>query len=489
MKSKKLFYYASVVLLALNYACSNDDVHTYEPKSTLVFDSNLKGFSPSTRAFDTQWEANDAIGIFMTKGAGLSQIVDNAANKHFFSLNGDGKFWNKDANNAIRYPESGDVNFIAYYPYTQNLEGNNYKIDVANQSNLSKIDLLYSDNAKNLNSSTAAPALTFTHQLSKLVFNVNATTALTSIDAFTVKVTNLPTEGEFDLSTATLTTNSSSNNEVTLNTSIDSSKPLEVLSQGILLPITASSRKVIFTVTSQGASKTTEWDASSIVLEAGKKHTFNVTVNSNLGVLVNPSSTIEDWDNGTGGDLDINFDENSTSTPGGGGTTVTPPPTGTEQEKVVLAETFGTPAKVGTKWPYVGDYTGYDVTSGFTYSDPYGTWADVRYVSSIAHIWFPAYTATADKESGFKIEGIPANSKNIQLEYEISANGDATTDVIEILANGVKVNVPTATVNKSGYIPVTTTIPDNTTSIEFHSGSTNTVGMRVANIKITVNKK
>ena len=63
---------------------------------------------------------------------------------------------------------------MAYYPYNISLSDLIYDVDISSQINLSDIDLLYSDNVKSVNSSSGSLNLQLTHQLVKVVINLNA---------------------------------------------------------------------------------------------------------------------------------------------------------------------------------------------------------------------------------------------------------------------------------------------------------------------------
>lgn len=90
------------------------------------------------------------------------------------------------------------MDFIAYYPHGTINAAFEYTVDVTNQSDQSAIDLLYADNATDLNKNSTSVNLSFSHQLSKLVVHLKTIdgSALTNT-AVTIKGVN--TRGMFSL--------------------------------------------------------------------------------------------------------------------------------------------------------------------------------------------------------------------------------------------------------------------------------------------------
>ncbi len=152
----------------------------------------------------TEWEAGDAIGIFMLPaGEGLEEsLCDNVKHVHAQG----GTFTVEDVQDALFYPADGSkVDFVAYYPFTGSLQGGVYPIDLTDQSDVSAIDFLYSDNARGKDSeSTGSPFLHFDHVLSKLFFDIVATDEDTDLRGMRVEISGARRGGEFDLSTGEL---------------------------------------------------------------------------------------------------------------------------------------------------------------------------------------------------------------------------------------------------------------------------------------------
>lgn len=160
-----------------------------------------------------------------------------------------------------------------------------------------------------------------------------------------------------------------------------------------------------------------------------------------------------------------------------------------EEKDLIFKENFGTPAKDGTKWPTVAEYTGYQSADKFKYTDPYGTAATLRYVAGMGNIYFPV--TTAEKPAAFKIEGLPANQKKLVMVYDMMGQSENPamnfSGFIDVKADGKDIPIPNKAIARDAWSKITVALPDNTTSVEFFSGAKNTGGMRVANVKIYCN--
>lgn len=309
MKTKS-FLLILAMLGVVFYSCVEDKEYSYKGSESIVFDAYVAQAenTPQPMAFESSWENNDAIGIFMTSGAGLTTIVDGDENKKFATPDGDGQFWNIDADNAIHYPKDGSkVNFIAYYPYSTALVNNVYKVDVKDQASQAAIDLMYSDNAKDYSSASAGkPQLEFIHQLTKVVFNIEGVGGISSLEGLKIEIENMAGTADFDLATKTLTAGAL-DSKIAVKTTIDAANPLKALSEGIVIPTAAAARKFIFTLKVDGQLKSFEWDASAQPFEAGKKNTYPVKLDAKLGALVQPGATIKPWEDGSSEDIEIDL--------------------------------------------------------------------------------------------------------------------------------------------------------------------------------------
>lgn len=159
------------------------------------------------------------------------------------------------------------------------------------------------------------------------------------------------------------------------------------------------------------------------------------------------------------------------------------------EEVEFFHETFGNTATATERFQ-IANYTGWSMKN-VTYSNPYSTWADIRTTNTFLptynlHVWFPATTATDDKTSALLIEGIEGGYTGMKLSYDLATNKTNTNaNIIVVKCNDVVVTVPSMVFEKyNEFKTITLDIPDNTTKIEFYSGSNNEAGYRLDNIKI-----
>jgi hypothetical protein len=189
--------YQFLLVLLLITSCEGKTTDWNIPKESIQFSTKIEGVK--TRAFNTSWNAGDAIGIYMTEG---SLSINPAIYKHntkYLTESGSPIFTAENESEALYYPDDESlVDFISYYPYRENIADLKYPINLTEQSDLSKIDFMYSNNAKDLNKATKNVPLVFSHQLSKLVLNIEQFSTVNPSD-LKIIITNTGIKGTFDL--------------------------------------------------------------------------------------------------------------------------------------------------------------------------------------------------------------------------------------------------------------------------------------------------
>lgn len=230
--------------------------------------------------------------------------------------------------NGIYLPESGNVDFIAYYPYTTSVSGNKLAVNVSDQSNPAAIDLIYSNGTKGVAATTATTiSLGFTHQLTKVTLNVTKDETIETLNGLGVNIKGISTEGEFNLADGTLTATAGTNNK-DVAMYIDA-QGTTATATAIILPTAAStdqtSLNLTFNLNGQSFTHTIS-DAS--IFEKGTNVSFNAKLSINNGkpVVTVGNATISNWTEKPGGDINVDFDGGTQ--PGG--------------ETVVLDESFAT---------------------------------------------------------------------------------------------------------------------------------------------------
>ena len=204
MKSMKKLRLILAGLLLLGFtACSNDDDDDkigFEAGNAVQFESTIIEMSQA-RTIDDNWTSGDEIGIYMVK-SGTTLVMGDARNKKY-TADVSGKL--AAAGDAIYYPadENVSVDFIAYYPYREALTNYSYDINLSDQSQQSKIALLYSNNVADAKNGNMPVKMQFSHKLTKLIFNISPGAGLTesSLNNLKMYINGMNTVADFNLAT------------------------------------------------------------------------------------------------------------------------------------------------------------------------------------------------------------------------------------------------------------------------------------------------
>lgn len=160
---KKLFFLAPLALAVLA-SCSNSEEPAVEASdATVNFSATIDGKSHLSRASETSWDANDAIGISGVSGS------KTYTNVKYVTASGDGNFSVADAAQTIYYQSNATVTFTAYWPWIDdaNLSSGVYSGDVSGQGYPKIFDFLWSQETGSKNSPNVA--FKFNHKMSKVV--------------------------------------------------------------------------------------------------------------------------------------------------------------------------------------------------------------------------------------------------------------------------------------------------------------------------------
>lgn len=300
MKISNLLYMGALSTLALVSCTNNDDNSEWYGSEGIVFTTAIQ-----SRVSGNTWNANDEVGIYMMNAGGTIDAA-TAQNKKYIAQN-NGTL-TAASGNGIYLPESGSVDFIAYYPYTTSVSGNKIAVNVSDQSKPAAIDLIYSNGTKGVAATTSSNiSLTFTHKLSKMTINVSKDATIETLNGLTIDMNGISTEGEFNLGNGTLTATAGTNQkDVAMNVNAEGTT-----ATAIILPTAASTDQTAVTLKFNLAGKSytyTLTDAS--IFEEGKNVTFNANLSINNGkpVVTVGTATIEDWTEKPGGDINVDFD-------------------------------------------------------------------------------------------------------------------------------------------------------------------------------------
>lgn len=320
MKISNLLYMGALSTLALMSCTNNDDNSEWYGSEGIVFTTAIQ-----SRVSGNTWNANDEVGIYMMNAGSGIEAATAQNKKYIAQTNGT---LTAAPGNGIYLPESGNVDFIAYYPYTTSVSGNKLAVNVSDQSNPAAIDLIYSNGTKGVAATTATTiSLGFTHQLTKVTLNVTKDEIIETLNGLGVNIKGISTEGEFNLADGTLTATAGTNNK-DVAMYIDA-QGTTATATAIILPTAAStdqtSLNLTFNLNGQSFTHTIS-DAS--IFEKGTNVSFNAKLSINNGkpVVTVGNATINNWTEKSGGNINVDFDGGTQ--PGG--------------ETVVLDESFAT---------------------------------------------------------------------------------------------------------------------------------------------------
>lgn len=283
MKKTILFGLAAAMLVT---ACSEeDDLRQGIAGEGITFTSSVM-----SRATDTSFEPEDAIGVSMYTESGF---VGNATNVQYTSK--DGKAFT--STNPMTWGAAGSaekVDFKGVYPYKADAVADGiYSFTLATDdgASLSDNDVMYSSmtdvavGAKNVN-------LTFKHKLVKVVMQVYDQNK-NLLSGATVKINKQQTSGTLNLADGTVTSTGDAN--ATLN--FASNSDVSGGYQTIVMPSAATQGRVI-TITYNNVDYPCPVDMYAF--DSGSKMIFSVTLNlesgtASQGTIVNATATVENW--------------------------------------------------------------------------------------------------------------------------------------------------------------------------------------------------
>ena len=299
---KYLFLFIGLAIFA---SCSDSDV------GVLIDDANQANFSATigelqTRVTDNSWDAGDAIGIYALKaGSPLSEaaIFDGKSNVKY-TTTGNGTF--NPVASPINFPETGNLDFVSYYPYKTIITDYKYTIDLSSQSNLAAIDLLYSNNAKGESKDINNVDLDFNHVLSKLMFKVELGSDLTSLEGLMVSINDIIVDGELALVNGAVAIGTSKK-AIAPNVNIAEGNKLATTTAIVMPGQNLQDVEIVFTL----GEKKFRWTPTSQELASSMKYVYNLILTldgSGMPSIVPVKATISDWIDGYIGDEYIDLD-------------------------------------------------------------------------------------------------------------------------------------------------------------------------------------
>lgn len=274
----------------------------------------------TTKSSKNEW-GSDEIGVFMLNARqALSVESLLEGNKRYVTSGTSGIFKPYSQSEALYFPTSGgDVNFVAYYPYSASVVGFKYPVDISVQDDIAKLDLLYSNNKIPYSNKSTTVGLGFKHALANVVFNITTSDG-SELDGLKVTIQGFKTRSEFLLVDGTFKDVEGSVADIVANTVVSGAT---AKSEALILPIeNVASAKVRFEV--QGQNRTYVWNIpAGQKFVGGNRYTYIINFNEEELVVVNPGGSIDDWvDNND--DTPIELDPQAPSTSDGDGTFANP---------------------------------------------------------------------------------------------------------------------------------------------------------------------
>lgn len=270
MKKTILFGLAAAMLAT---ACSEeDDLRQGIAGEGITFTSSVM-----SRATDTSFEPEDAIGVSMYTESGF---VGNATNVQYTTK--DGKAFT--STNPMTWGAAGSaetVDFKGVYPYKADAVADgkySFTLATGEGASLSNNDVMYSS-MTDVTVSAKNVELTFKHKLVKVVMQVyNQDRTPLSDATVKIKINKQQTNGTLDLADGTVTSTGDAN--ATLD--FASNREVKGVYQTIVMPSDPTQGRVI-TITYNGVDYPCPVDMYAF--ESGNKMTFSVTLNPESGTV------------------------------------------------------------------------------------------------------------------------------------------------------------------------------------------------------------
>lgn len=365
----------------------------------------------------TVWAPGDAVGVFMLNAGSTMPdgIVSQADNIQYTVNPTTGTL--TPAQTPIYYPMSGEVDFIAYYPYGENEAGRvtedyTYEISLTDQTKPASIDLLY---AKTPNRSKSNPqvSLNFSHVMSKVVFDITLGDGMDGnnpADITAMNITGMPASATLHLNDGTTTSGDAAPFDALLEA--NPSTNAQATFSALVLPQAEgeyAGRSIVITV---GGNKFTGTIPDATAFAPNTMYTFPVTVQHKRVTVGKPAIT--DWITSNGGSstaeflYTVTFDANK-----GSGSLA--PQEAWETKGTVLPDGTGlTPpadGKVFAGWSTTADYSG----------DFYR--ANATFITKRNTVLYAVWSGDGSKDSNpiliFDAEGLDAMRSKLNGHYSL----------------------------------------------------------------------
>jgi len=169
--------------------------------AAVLFTSNV-----ARASYEGSWSANDPVGIFMmAAGDTIADAGNRIGDNVLYRSAINGLLSPGSAEQTVYFPVDGsEVDFVAYYPYSADLNNLQLKIDLNDQSTDAKRVLLFSNNASGVSYTPGDDpvAMTFEHQYARIKVEVTPGIGFTAedlADNLSIAITNVADTAVFFL--------------------------------------------------------------------------------------------------------------------------------------------------------------------------------------------------------------------------------------------------------------------------------------------------
>lgn len=194
------------LLLAMSMSCAFafcgcDDEENSAPTvidTPIVLSGKAYTFDPELEG--EIWKRGKSVGVYMKKENSVETVSPYTNVKYNTTAEPLGYFSPETPATLINMPKEGNVDVVAYYPYSENLNSDSYPMTVASQKVSANFAFLYA-NVKGMNVQNNKTELQFRPVLSQLVFNLIAGDGVTDeyLNESSIKVKGMPTVANFNI--------------------------------------------------------------------------------------------------------------------------------------------------------------------------------------------------------------------------------------------------------------------------------------------------
>lgn len=210
----KHLFFTSFAVALLFAGCSKEEALPGDDGHRPVnFNAGIKTILTGTDASRTRtalddngqalWKQGDEVGIYMvTTGGTIPDHIASGAENIRYSVDPTSGALSPAGITSIYYPKTEAVDFIAYYPFGSLLQNSTMDVKLTDQTTTDKqsaLDILYSDNAKNIRSNKQPVNLEFRHLFGNIKLNITFDDGLIVGNITKVELSGMPEGCVFSL--------------------------------------------------------------------------------------------------------------------------------------------------------------------------------------------------------------------------------------------------------------------------------------------------